>query len=98
MQTQTTEAVEVGSVWHAPLTYAPVDDARADASAHARAVRRHVQQQGCTSPPRSLEATAPGVPGLGREFHVLQVRKKPRDTPGEDVLGHVLGMHAGFGI
>ena len=96
-QPQTTEAVGVGSVGHAPLTYTHVYDARADVSADASTVRRHVQQQGhlATKVPGS---PPPDVPGLGCKSNVLQVRKKPRDTPREDVLGHVLRMHAGFRI
>ncbi len=97
-QTQPPEAVGVGSVGYAPLMYAPVDDVHAHVSADARALKRHVQQPQRLSPSRSLEDTAPGVPGSGRQFHVLQVRKKPRDTPWEDVLGYILGMYARFCI
>ena len=95
---QPTEAVGGGSVGHALRTDTLVDDAHAHVSADAHATRRHVQQPQRPSPSRSLEDTAPGVPGSGRQFHVLQVRKKPRDTPREDVLGYVLGMHASFRI
>jgi hypothetical protein len=97
MQTQTTEAVGVGSLGHALLTDTPVDDAHVDVLADARATKRHVQQ-GRPSPLKSLDDAAPGGSGSGRQFHVLQVRKKSRDTPREDVLGHIFGMHARFRI